>query len=640
MIEGRKAGKRDSMTIWTTEALTPELKRAWEELRGDLHVQFSVAGKKILAEEIDAGFTLSFGEEVKIGYATTVDFCRALSYLSAERDRQERCAFAKFGVMCDMSRNGVMTVAACKEYIRHLALMGYNRFMLYIEDIYEVPEEPYFGQYRGRYTAEEIREIEAYCDIFGIELVPCIQTLAHLNAPFKWWWYAQIRDCDDILLLEEPMTYEFLDHCLGAISRMFRSREVNVGMDEAFRMGLGKYYERHGAPDRMKIFCEHVQKVIDICTKYGLKPSMWSDMFYKIAYGGLHYDTERDLDPEQAKEIPKGVKLVYWDYSQADQKIYDKILKGHLAFGNETAFAGGAFTACGTVPFNKHSINATIPAFRACVDNGIQDVFVTQWGDNGAEASRYSVIPAMQVWAQLAYGQPVDAETLEERTRATHNASYADLMLLDTPAETYLPDPEECRRLHQNAAPLNSNFKFYLFNDPLLGLFDSLSDKKYAAHYRECEANLRRAGRNNPQYRYVFDHMANLCSVLELKADLGMQMKLAYDRKDRAALAKYAGEILPELLRRFRMLYRSARRQWDREHKIFGWEVQDIRFASIIQRLVEAKRRLEDYLSGKVAVLEELEQPRIPFTGAPEDTDAKKHTINTFWNTMPTTGIL
>ncbi len=65
--------------------------------------------------------------------------------------------------------------------------MGYDTLMLYTEDTYEVDNQPFFGYKRGRYTKQELKEIDAYCISAGIELVPCIQMLAHLNCMFKWW---------------------------------------------------------------------------------------------------------------------------------------------------------------------------------------------------------------------------------------------------------------------------------------------------------------------------------------------------------------------------------------------------------------------------------------------------------------------
>ena len=42
---------------------------------------------------------------------------------------------------------------------RRLALLGYNAAMLYTEDTYALPDEPYFGFLRGAYTAAELRRI-------------------------------------------------------------------------------------------------------------------------------------------------------------------------------------------------------------------------------------------------------------------------------------------------------------------------------------------------------------------------------------------------------------------------------------------------------------------------------------------------
>lgn len=58
--------------------------------------------------------------------------------------------------------------------------------MLYTEDTYEVNDEPYFGYVRGRYTKEEMKELDAFAGSLGISLIPCIQTLAHLKATFRW----------------------------------------------------------------------------------------------------------------------------------------------------------------------------------------------------------------------------------------------------------------------------------------------------------------------------------------------------------------------------------------------------------------------------------------------------------------------
>lgn len=65
-------------------------------------------------------------------------------------------------VMIDNSRNAVMNMTTAKKMIDCLAKMGFNSLMLYTEDTYEVDGHPYFGYLRGRYSKEELKELDAY----------------------------------------------------------------------------------------------------------------------------------------------------------------------------------------------------------------------------------------------------------------------------------------------------------------------------------------------------------------------------------------------------------------------------------------------------------------------------------------------
>ena len=94
---------------------------------------------------------------------------------------KDKYKYDHFGVMLDCSRNAVRTVEELKRFIDVLSLLGYDTLELYTEDTYEVDGEPYFGYLRGRYSGAELREIDAYAKQRGIELIPCIQTLAHFT---------------------------------------------------------------------------------------------------------------------------------------------------------------------------------------------------------------------------------------------------------------------------------------------------------------------------------------------------------------------------------------------------------------------------------------------------------------------------
>ena len=130
----------------------------------------------------------------------------------------------RFCAMLDCSRNAVMQVSEIKRFATVLKKFGYNSLMLYTEDTYEVDNEPYFGYMRGRYSKQELKEIVSYCAEIGMEVIPCIQTLAHLNCMFKWdSVYGEVKDCDDILLIDEEKTYQLIRDMFSTISECFTS---------------------------------------------------------------------------------------------------------------------------------------------------------------------------------------------------------------------------------------------------------------------------------------------------------------------------------------------------------------------------------------------------------------------------------
>ncbi len=77
-----------------------------------------------------------------------------------------------------MFKNGVLNLDYAKELIRTMACMGHTVMMLYMEDVYEVEGEDYFGYLRGKYTKRELTELDDYAYDYGVELIPCIQALA------------------------------------------------------------------------------------------------------------------------------------------------------------------------------------------------------------------------------------------------------------------------------------------------------------------------------------------------------------------------------------------------------------------------------------------------------------------------------
>lgn len=153
--------------------------------------------------------------------------------------------------------------------------------------------------------------------------------------------HADLVDCHDILLIDEPKTYKLIDEMFRTMASNLSSRNINIGMDEAHMMGLGKYLDKHGYHDRSALMMKHFSKVMDIARSYGYKPMMWSDMFFRLASGGEYYDPESQIREDIASQIPEDLRLVYWDYYTEDRAKYDGMMRKHKQLSDNIVFAGG-----------------------------------------------------------------------------------------------------------------------------------------------------------------------------------------------------------------------------------------------------------------------------------------------------------
>ncbi|MBQ8685483.1 MAG: beta-N-acetylhexosaminidase [Clostridia bacterium] len=515
--------------------------------------------------------------------------------------------YTHFGVMLDCSRNAVMKVSEVKRFIDCLQKMGYNTLQLYTEDTYEIKGEPYFGYLRGRYTGAEIKEIDAYALSRGVELIPCVQTLAHFtNLVRHGLAYGDIVDVHDILLVDEPKTYELIDKIFATLAENFTSRLVNIGMDEAHMVGLGKYLQKHGYQNRFDILLRHLQKVVAIAKKYGFTPHMWSDMFFRLATGGNYYINEPMDFPEGVVEgVPEEIELAYWDYYNTDKKIYDLMFDMHAKFNRKLWFAGGAWSWNGFAPINSFSLQTMKPAMESVIEHGVKDVFITMWGDDGAECSVYGLLPSLYAIRQYADGN-FDEKNIQKGFYELFKMKYEDFMLLDLPNRFSYETPK---------GNVPCICKSFLYMDPFLGWLDQSISEQRAIPYGQYADDLKKAAKRVGEYGYIFESLSALCSVLEIKTELGIKTRRAYQSNDKKTLAALVKEYV-KAEKRVEAFHTAFYALWDEENKPQGWEVQDARIGGVARRLHTCAERLKAYLSGKIERLEELEEEIVSYGGS------------------------
>lgn len=521
--------------------------------------------------------------------------------------------FDNLGAMLDCSRNAVLNLKSIKKMIKILAIMGYDSIQLYTEDTFEVEDYKYFGYFRGRYTASEIKDIELCANNYGIEIVPCIQTLAHFTATCNWDYFNNIKDVDDILLIGDDSTYNFIEAMISSVAKKYSSRLINIGMDEAYMVGLGRFRVVNGICDRTEIMIYHINRVVEICLKYGFKPMMWSDMFFRLVSSIENYSTvDATLLEDIKSKLHDQLTLIYWDYYNTDKTVYDNYINIHSKITDNLWFAGGAWKWRGFLPSNEFSFKASMSALQSCLKNGIKNVMVTAWGDDGGECSTFSILPTLQLFAEYCYSKEESINNLGERFKTCTACSLKAFLQLDYP--NYI--------LGNNSPGVVGvqPTKPIFYQDILQGLIDAdiLSHDISLSHYFiECSKKLSSISEYDVgDFKYIFDTATNFCNVLSIKAELGINIKSAYDSKNLELLIHYANSVIPDYISKLEEFYNIYRRQWMIENKVFGFDVIDIRIGGMKMRAKTAIYTIKDYINGSSLSIPELEVERLIYDRA------------------------
>ncbi len=504
--------------------------------------------------------------------------------------------------MIDCSRNAVMKPEVVKSFITTLKDIGYNAVMLYTEDTYEIPEYPLFGYMRGRYTQAELRDIDEYAASIGVEMIPCMQVLGHLELALKWDFLP--KESKDILLPDDERSYEFIDRAFASLSECYRSRRIHIGLDEAFGLGCGELLKKNGYEKPIPIIKRHLERIKKIADKYGYTILCWSDMFFTEWNEGRYWIGKTEVPSSVVDSVPDGVIPVYWDYYSTDFNRYDGMLYNHKQLTDEGWFAGAVWGWRGMIPYNNFTIKCATAALDACEKNGTENIMICLWGDDGNECSRYSELPSLYYIAEYARGER-DVNKIKDGFAEKFGVSFDEYMQIDDPNRPGNPDFGSC--------DYNPS-KFMLYSDYFNGFRDWYVDDKAGANYMKYSSDLLKIStRVSPKASYAFKSASKMCEVLYHKYDLGLRTRRAYRAGDKAELSRLVEEHYTPLLTLLPEYLDAFRRQWFEENKPSGFDLQDMRIGGVIARTVSCRQRLIDYIEGRIDSIDELEVELVEF---------------------------
>ena len=212
-------------------------------LKGNFKTSFEVISEHLGLDELKLDVTFEYSKEMTVGVKDGKGYLRcsevhhmnrllallAKDYKGEDIEITETAYFKTLSLMLDISFRGPITVDSIKEYFTYLATMGYNQIWFYAEDMYEMPEKyKHFGYLRGRYSTAELRELDDFAYSIGIEIVPCIQTLGHMQHYLRWKEAKPFAENAMVLKPGDEKTYEFIRDMLVAASTPFRSKRIHV----------------------------------------------------------------------------------------------------------------------------------------------------------------------------------------------------------------------------------------------------------------------------------------------------------------------------------------------------------------------------------------------------------------------------
>ncbi|MBQ8583090.1 MAG: beta-N-acetylhexosaminidase [Clostridia bacterium] len=568
-------------------------------------------GMAVTAVEGDrTGVCLKEGKAT-VYYRKKHEFFRELGILverartSSEFDITEDGFFETVSTMIDASRCAVPTVKTAKRLLDYLAVMGYGMMMLYTEDVVELADKPYFGYMRGRYTVADLREIDDYAYVYGIEVIPCIECYGHMEKYLIWPEAAPIKDTAGVLLAREEKTFEFVELLISTVSSAFRSKRIHIGMDEAWDMGRGAFLDKHGYVPPFDIFNEFMERLIGITNKYGLTPMMWSDMYFRISNknGDGYYEEDIEIPDWVKAKIPEEVELVFWHYGEKHE-CDDYMLRKHNDLGRKVIYAGGSWGWIGHFPEHNYTMSTTRFSLNACRNNNVREAMLTVWCNDNAECDTFANLFDLSYFAELCYNKDVTEAELKARFEACTGGSYDAFY-----AMSYYHNDFERQKEHER---YSTRFlgKPLFWQDILEGLYDShLFEKKMSDHYAYARELMK--GYSGGEWGYLYDYAVAVFDYLAKKTEIAELLYPAYKAGDRATLKKIADELLPALREATDKVHKEHKRTWHHTYKAIGWANLDVRYGGVKERCDTAAWMINSYLSGELDSIEALEEDRL-----------------------------
>jgi hexosaminidase len=222
--------------------------------------------------------------------------------------------FARRGVMLDISRGKVPSLATLLDLVEKLADLKINEFQVYVEHTFAYRQYKSVWQSWGALTAKEIQILDARCHELGIDLVPNQNSFGHLryfledprlkklgelSEPYEVETGEFVRR-PTTLAPNHPGTLPFLRGLFDEFLPNFTSKFFNVGCDETWDLGKGQSKARCNKLGQDQVYFDFLKKIHGEVSGRGKTMMFWGDIILKY--------------PKLIRQLPKDAIALNWGY--------------------------------------------------------------------------------------------------------------------------------------------------------------------------------------------------------------------------------------------------------------------------------------------------------------------------------------
>lgn len=266
-----------------------------------------------------------------------------------------------------------------------LAAARYNVVLVEWEDAFPWTTDVRFRSPTA-YAPETVRRFAAAARAHGLEVIPLVQCLGHMETPLGVPGSERLREAEDDPTTLNPLApgaRELVENMVDDVLRLLpETRYFHLGGDEARRLGThpgtAAYIAAHG---KGALYLQHVGPILDRLNARGVRPVLWHDMMV-------------EWDDAALRALAPRCDLMVWGYNGHPDTTPHHFNSRHirrfrdlgLALWGATSFKGADGMSADLPDIERRQANAAAWV-EVAQRFGMKGLVATGWG-------RYSTLSA------------------------------------------------------------------------------------------------------------------------------------------------------------------------------------------------------------------------------------------------------